>query len=52
VKSRVIIERNTLEIIDVKEAKGSEHDFKVYKESIGSLVSNSIAIDGILDIQG
>jgi hypothetical protein len=45
VKTQVIIERNTLEILDVKEAKGSGHGFKVYKESIGSLVSGSIAID-------
>jgi hypothetical protein len=32
-KTQVIIERNSLQIIDVQEAKGSEHDFKVYKDT-------------------
>ena len=35
-KTQVIIERNSLEIIDVQEAKGSEHDFKVYKDTMWS----------------
>jgi hypothetical protein len=42
---QVIIEGNTREILDAQEAKGSEHDFKVYKESIGSSVNNSIPLD-------
>jgi hypothetical protein len=41
-----------MEILDVKEAKGSEHDLKVYKESIGSLVSSSIPIDADLGYLG
>jgi hypothetical protein len=44
-KTRVIIERNSLEIIDVQEAKGGEHDFKVYKETIGKGIGNSIPLD-------
>jgi hypothetical protein len=38
----------------VREAKGSEHDFKVYKETIGKGISNSIPLDadpGYLGIQ-
>ena len=48
----MIIERNTLEIIDVREAKGSEHDFKVYKDTIGSSVSKSIPLDADLGFFG
>jgi hypothetical protein len=44
-KMRVIIERNSREIIDVQEAKGSDHDFKVFKDTIGKGVSNSIPLD-------
>jgi hypothetical protein len=40
----VIIERNGLEITDAQEAKGSEHDFKVYKDTIGKGISNSIPL--------
>jgi hypothetical protein len=29
----------------VQEAKGSEHDFKVYRDTIGKEVSNSIPLD-------
>jgi hypothetical protein len=29
----------------VQEAKGSEHDFKIYKETIGKGISNSIPLD-------
>ena len=36
----------------MQEAKGSEHDFKVYKESIGKQVSNSIPLDADLGYQG
>jgi hypothetical protein len=31
--------------VDVKEAKGSEHGFKVYKDTIGKGISNSIPLD-------
>jgi hypothetical protein len=41
-----------MKILDVQEAKGSEHDFKVYKESIGSAVSSSIPIDADLGYLG
>jgi hypothetical protein len=51
-KTQVLLERNTLEILDVQEAKGSEHDFKVYKDSIGSSVSNSIPLDADLGYLG
>jgi hypothetical protein len=41
-----------MKIVDAQEAKGSEHDFKVYKDSIGSSVSNSIPIDADLGYLG
>jgi hypothetical protein len=41
-----------MKILDVQEAKGSEHDFKVYKDSIGSSVSNSIPLDADLGYLG
>jgi hypothetical protein len=34
-----------MEILDVQEAKGGEHDFTVDKDSIGSSVSNSTSLD-------
>jgi hypothetical protein len=34
-----------MDILDVQEAKGSEHDFKVYKETTGKGISNSIPLD-------
>jgi hypothetical protein len=34
-----------LRIIDEKEAKGSAHDFKIYKETIGKGLSNSIPLE-------
>ncbi|MDR1232478.1 MAG: transposase [Spirochaetaceae bacterium] len=51
-KTQVIIERNSLQIIDVQEAKGSEHDFKIYKETIGKGISNSIPLDADLGYRG
>jgi hypothetical protein len=48
----VIIERDSQEITDVQEAKGSEHDFKVYKDTIGKGVSESIPLDADLGYQG
>jgi hypothetical protein len=51
-KTQVIIERNTKKILDVQEAKGSVHDFTVYKDSIGSSVSKSIPLDADLGYLG
>ena len=48
----MIIERNSLHIIDVPEAKGREHDLKVYKDIIGKNISNSIPLDADLGYQG
>jgi hypothetical protein len=36
----------------VQEAKGSEHDFKIYKETIGKGISNSIPLDADLGYLG
>jgi len=36
----------------VEEAKGSEHDFKEYKDTIGDKVSESIPLDADLGYQG
>jgi hypothetical protein len=35
-----------MNIVDIEEAKGSGHDFKVFKDAIGSSVSASIPIGG------
>jgi hypothetical protein len=51
-KTRVIVERNSLQLIDVQEAKGGEHDFKVYKDTIGNGISNSIPLDADLGYLG
>jgi hypothetical protein len=51
-KTHVIIERNSRQIIGVQEAKGSEHDFKVYKETIGTGISNSIPLYADSGYQG
>jgi cysteine synthase len=51
-KTQVIIERNSRQIITVQEAKGSEHDFKIYKETIGTGISNSIPLDADSGYQG
>jgi hypothetical protein len=51
-KTRVFIERNSLQSIDVPEARGSEHDFKVYKETIGKDISTSIPVNADLGYQG
>jgi hypothetical protein len=37
-----------MKIIDVREAKGSEHDFKIYKDTVGKPVHKSIRIDADL----
>jgi hypothetical protein len=36
----------------VQEAKGSEHDFKVFKDTIGKGISNSIPLDADLGYLG
>jgi hypothetical protein len=41
-----------MKIIDVQEAKGSEHDFKIYKETIGTSVHEFIQIDADLGYLG
>ncbi|MHB9293018.1 putative IS5 family transposase IS1515 [Hollandina sp. SP2] len=41
-----------MKILDVQEAKGSEHDFKVYKETIGKSVINAIPLDADLGYLG
>jgi hypothetical protein len=46
-KTPVLIERNSLEIIDVQESEGSEHVFKVYKVTIGKGISHSIPLDAV-----
>jgi hypothetical protein len=46
------MERDSKRIVDAQEAKGSEHDFKVFKDTIGSSVSTSIPIDADSGYQG
>jgi hypothetical protein len=41
-----------MKIIDVREGKGSEHDFKVYKDTVGKSVHESIRIDADLGYLG
>jgi hypothetical protein len=48
----VIINRKTREIIDIRQRKGSVHDFKVYKETIGRAVAPSIEINADLGYPG
>jgi hypothetical protein len=51
-KTQVIVERNSLQIIDIQEAKGGEHYCKVYKDPIGNGISNSIPLDADLGYLG
>jgi hypothetical protein len=51
-KTQVIIERNSPQIIDAREAKGGEHDFKVFKDTVGKGVSNSIPAGADSGYQG
>ena len=37
----MIIKRSNREILDVREAKGSVHDFKLYKDTVGKNVDES-----------
>jgi hypothetical protein len=41
-----------MKIIDVQEGKGSEHDFKLYKDTIGKSVHRAIRIDADLGYLG
>jgi hypothetical protein len=51
-KTQVIINRKSKEILDVREAKGSVHDFKVFKETIGRAIDPSILIHADLGYLG
>jgi hypothetical protein len=51
-KGQAVIERDTRKIIGVQEAKGSGHDFRVYKDTIGNGVSESIPLDSDLGYLG
>ncbi|MDR2730987.1 MAG: transposase [Treponema sp.] len=51
-KTQVIIERKSKKILDVGEAKGSVHDFHVYKDTIGKDVRDSILIQADLGYLG
>jgi hypothetical protein len=44
-KARAVVERDSLRIIDVQEAKGGGHDFKVCKGAVGNGISNAIPLD-------
>ncbi|MDR2478156.1 MAG: transposase [Treponema sp.] len=51
-KTQVIIERKSKKIIDVRQDKGSVHDFKIYKETIGSNIAQDIGVDADLGYLG
>jgi len=46
IKTQLIVNRETHEIICTAHAEGKNHDFKLYQESIGSAVSEDIKIQG------
>ena len=48
----MIVNRETKIIIDVQQAKGSVHDFKLYKDTIGKNVDESILIQTDLGYLG
>jgi hypothetical protein len=48
----VIINRKNRNILDVQEAAGSVHDFKLFKDTIGKAVNPSILIQADLGYQG
>jgi hypothetical protein len=52
IKTQVIINRKTKEIIDVREDKGSVHNFKVFKHTIGTKIDQSIGVDADLGYLG
>ena len=48
----MIIEKQTKTIIDVQQEKGSVHDFKLYKDTVGKNVSESILVQTDLGYLG
>jgi len=48
----VIIEREKKTIIDVRQAQGSVHDFKLYKDTIGKNIDESILVQTDLGYLG
>lgn len=52
IKTQLIVNRETHEIICTAHAEGKKHDFKLYQESIGSTVSEDIKILGDSGYQG
>jgi hypothetical protein len=44
IKTQVLISRKSKEILDIREAKGSVHDFKVFKDTIETTIEDSILI--------
>ena len=51
-KTQVIINSENLEILAIAQSKGTTHDFKLYKQSIGKSVLNSIKIQADSGYQG
>jgi hypothetical protein len=52
IKTQIIANSKTNEIIAIAQAEGSVHDFKLYKESIGSQVADNIKIQADSGYQG
>jgi hypothetical protein len=52
IKTQVIIKGRNKEIVDVRQAKGREHDFTLYKDTIGKDVDTSIIIQTDLGYLG
>ena len=52
VKTQLVVNRETHEIICTAHAEGKKHDFKLYQESIGSTVSEDRKIQGDSGYQG
>ena len=52
IKTQIVTNRKTNEIIAIAQAEGSVHDFRLYKESIGSQVADDIKIQGDSGYQG
>ena len=48
----MIVNRKTHEIICTAHAQGSTHDFKLYEESVGAAVSETVKIQGDSGYQG
>ncbi|MDR1072656.1 MAG: hypothetical protein LBL45_03135 [Treponema sp.] len=52
IKTWAIIEQKAIKIIDVREARGGEHDLKAYADAIGKSVHKPIRIDADLGCLG